>query len=167
MPAATPFYAFPYPLGTDLVSGGDDAIKALADRVETIMGKGTSPTVRTWQAMRGTAGAFNSPAWTGMVSVTLTGCPVGATVLLLSSLTLSAAVAGAQVGSRITSTGMTITPAATPLVNQGSANVWSNIAVYGIGVVTVANPVVTAEGLVNTGSGNIDAGCHLVAARIV
>jgi hypothetical protein len=38
MPATTPKYAFPYPLGTDLIAEGDDAIKALAERVEAVLG---------------------------------------------------------------------------------------------------------------------------------
>jgi hypothetical protein len=38
MPATTAKYAYPYPLGTDPVSDGDDAIKALADRVEAVNG---------------------------------------------------------------------------------------------------------------------------------
>lgn len=37
MPSATPALALPYPLGTDRVSDGDDAIKALAERTEAIL----------------------------------------------------------------------------------------------------------------------------------
>jgi hypothetical protein len=36
MPGTTPKLALPYPLGTDRVADGDDAIKALAERVETV-----------------------------------------------------------------------------------------------------------------------------------
>ena len=36
MPASTPTYAIPYPLGTDRVMDGDDAIKSLAERVEAV-----------------------------------------------------------------------------------------------------------------------------------
>lgn len=38
MPANTPKYALPYPLGTDLIANGDDMIKALAERVEAVLG---------------------------------------------------------------------------------------------------------------------------------
>ena len=36
MPSATPVFAFPYPLGTDRVMDGDDAIAALANKVEAV-----------------------------------------------------------------------------------------------------------------------------------
>jgi hypothetical protein len=36
MPATTPKLLLPYPLGTDPIADGDDSIKALAERVETI-----------------------------------------------------------------------------------------------------------------------------------
>ena len=35
--ATTPVYALPYPVGTDLIMNGDDAIKALAQRVEAVL----------------------------------------------------------------------------------------------------------------------------------
>lgn len=35
--ATTPAYALPYPIGTDLIMNGDDAIRALAERVEAVM----------------------------------------------------------------------------------------------------------------------------------
>jgi len=37
MGATTPIYAFPYPVGTDRVMDGDNAIEALARRMETVM----------------------------------------------------------------------------------------------------------------------------------
>lgn len=37
MPGTTPLFAFPYPLGTDPISDGDDQMKALAERVEAIL----------------------------------------------------------------------------------------------------------------------------------
>jgi hypothetical protein len=37
MGATTPKYAFPYPVGTDRVMDGDNAIQALAERVEAVM----------------------------------------------------------------------------------------------------------------------------------
>lgn len=43
MPASTPKYAFPYPLGTDFIADGDDAIKALAERVEAVLGPAWIP----------------------------------------------------------------------------------------------------------------------------
>lgn len=36
MPATTPIYALPYPVPTDPVAQGDQQIKALADRIETV-----------------------------------------------------------------------------------------------------------------------------------
>jgi hypothetical protein len=41
MPSSTPKYQLPYPLGTDRVADGDNAIQALAERVEAI-----TPSVR-------------------------------------------------------------------------------------------------------------------------
>jgi len=38
MPSTTPVYKFPYPVGTDRVTDGDNAIQALAERVENIFG---------------------------------------------------------------------------------------------------------------------------------
>lgn len=38
MPATTPKYGFPYPLGTDPIRDGDDVIQALAEQVEAAMG---------------------------------------------------------------------------------------------------------------------------------
>jgi hypothetical protein len=37
MPANTPIYGFPYPLGTDPVRDGDNDIRALAEDVETVL----------------------------------------------------------------------------------------------------------------------------------
>ena len=39
MPANTPIFGFPYPLGTDPVSQGDNDIRALAEDVETVVAK--------------------------------------------------------------------------------------------------------------------------------
>jgi hypothetical protein len=38
MPANTPKLAIPYPLGTDLLADGDNAIQASAERVENVLG---------------------------------------------------------------------------------------------------------------------------------
>lgn len=35
--ATTPIYALPYPVGTDLIVDGDNAIRELAERVEAIL----------------------------------------------------------------------------------------------------------------------------------
>lgn len=35
--ALTPIYALPYPLGTDLIMDGDEAIRALAERLEAVL----------------------------------------------------------------------------------------------------------------------------------
>jgi len=42
MPGSTPKFAFPYPLGTDLIADGDDTIKALAEKVDTVLGTPTN-----------------------------------------------------------------------------------------------------------------------------
>jgi hypothetical protein len=44
MPSSTPKLAIPYPIGTDLLADGDNAIQALAERVEALL----SP---TWTAL--------------------------------------------------------------------------------------------------------------------
>jgi len=41
--AETPIYALPYPLGTDLIIDGDDAIRALAERIEAILDAASIP----------------------------------------------------------------------------------------------------------------------------
>ena len=53
MPANTPKYAFPYPLGTDLIADGDDSIKALAERVEAVLGDGAGAWVPYVPAVTG------------------------------------------------------------------------------------------------------------------
>lgn len=39
MPASTPTYGLPYPAATDPLANGDDAIKALAERVDLLLGE--------------------------------------------------------------------------------------------------------------------------------
>ncbi|MFW0790107.1 hypothetical protein [Gordonia sp. CPCC 205333] len=43
MPAQTPIYGIPYPIGTDPITQGDKQIKALAERVETVMNEAEIP----------------------------------------------------------------------------------------------------------------------------
>ena len=50
MPANTPIYGFPYPLGTDPVSQGDNDIRALAEDVETVIAANTPGLVLINQA---------------------------------------------------------------------------------------------------------------------
>lgn len=59
MPSTTPKFAFPYPVGTDRVTDGDNAIQALAERVETILG-----TTRVSVVTKGPVSAgFKSTVW--------------------------------------------------------------------------------------------------------
>jgi len=55
MPAATA-KGFPYPLGTDRLADGDDAIKALAEKVDTAIGVCAAGTATT-----GVPSALNTP----------------------------------------------------------------------------------------------------------
>lgn len=168
MGSQTPFYAFPYPVGTDRVMDGDNAIQALAEKVEQTLGKGTGPVVRAWSAKNGVGGVFGANAWTAFCSVVLTGAPVGAIVAILGSAGMSPTTATALAQVRLASAGATIAPTvAAPKVNQSGANLWSNIAVYGIATITVAAPTINIEGFVNSGTVNVDAETHLVALRIV
>lgn len=48
MPGATPNLALPYPLATEPVSQGDDAIKALADNLDALLGGGWTTYVPVW-----------------------------------------------------------------------------------------------------------------------
>lgn len=97
MPSQTPVFALPYPLGTDPVADGDDAIKALAERIEALhvasrqvatsafFPVGTTSQVVTFPAGRfsaapavvatPTAGA-NVAMVTNVGGVTATGCTV-------------------------------------------------------------------------------------------
>lgn len=44
--ATTPIYELPYPVGTDLIVDGDNAIRALAERVEAVLdAAGVTPPV--------------------------------------------------------------------------------------------------------------------------
>jgi len=167
MGSQTPFYAFPYPIGTDRVMDGDNAIQALAEKVESVLGKGTSPAARTWAAQRAINGSFGSGVWTGLISMTLTGCPVGAVVLVVSVLQISHSVVGGLMFSRLTSPGATLAPAAQPYVNSGAVNTWQHNVVLAVATVTTAAPTITQEAQTNTGTATVDVGGHMVAVRIV
>lgn len=43
MPDLTPIYGLPYPVGTDLIMDGDDAIRALAERLEEVLDAASIP----------------------------------------------------------------------------------------------------------------------------
>jgi hypothetical protein len=147
---------------------GDNAIQALAQKVEdTLKGTGTS-SARVWSAKNGVGGVFGAAAWTAFCSVTLTGAPVGAVVALLASAGMSPTTATALAQVRLVSAGATIVPSlAAPKVNQNAGNFWSNLAVFGLATITVAAPTVNVEGYVNTGTVNVDAETHIIALRIV
>jgi hypothetical protein len=170
VPGNTPFYAFPYPLGTDLIADGDDVIHSLATAVENAM-KGTAGAPRAWAAVLGGAGgSIGQAVWTAVAGVTCTGCPVGAVLLAAGSVSMNTATPAGQLQARLASAGATILPSpatAAPLANQPSASYWSNIGVLGIATTTAPNPTVNIEGWINSGGASIHAGTHIVVARIV
>ena len=45
MPSSTPKFAIPYPVGTDLLADGDNAMQALAERVEALLSPQTGAVV--------------------------------------------------------------------------------------------------------------------------
>jgi hypothetical protein len=55
MPSNTPIFGFPYPLGTDPVSQGDNDIRALAEDVETVINTGMGLRLIKSQAIGTTA----------------------------------------------------------------------------------------------------------------
>jgi hypothetical protein len=55
MPANTPIFGFPYPLGTDPVSQGDNVIQELAEDVETVINTGMGLRLVKSQAIGSTA----------------------------------------------------------------------------------------------------------------
>jgi hypothetical protein len=70
MPANTPIYNFPYPLGTDPVSQGDNDIRALAEDVETVVsvidgkvGSGLSPASSASNGSLLVADGLGGSAW--------------------------------------------------------------------------------------------------------
>ena len=71
MPANTPLFAFPYPLGTDRVADGDDAIHALALAVEGQM-SGTAGTPSGPYRMAAGRVSVTPPAGGAGVSVAVT-----------------------------------------------------------------------------------------------
>ena len=78
MGSQTPFYAFPYPLGTDRVADGDNAIQALAEKMEAVLGKGTGATTRAWGTPYPTDNDFTANgAFIGLISGTLTAWGTG------------------------------------------------------------------------------------------
>jgi hypothetical protein len=57
MPANTPIYGFPYPLGTDPVSQGDNDIRALAEDIESVITPIASTTLTSaFSLIRSTSG---------------------------------------------------------------------------------------------------------------
>jgi hypothetical protein len=60
MPSQTANLALPYPVGTDLIADGDNAIQALADKLDAILWSGIPTATNPWIAVGsgGTAPAF-------------------------------------------------------------------------------------------------------------
>jgi len=171
MGSQTPFYAFPYPLGTDRVADGDNAIQSLAEKIEQVLGKGTGAATRAWGTPYPADNDFTAnAAYVGLISGTLTACPVGAVVLTIWVAKFNTpAVANALVKSRITSAGITwLIVSGEPITSTPSATrVWGTHTGVAIGTVSIAAPTVTVEGLA-TGGGNctIGAGSALQTVRI-
>jgi len=167
MGSTTPFYAFPYPIGTDRVMDGDDAIKALAERVEAVLGKGTGASTRAWSSKQTAGGSIGAGTWTSVIGLTCTGAPVGAILAVLAASTFSPTTAGGLAQARIVSAGATMTTPVSPKVNASGANVWLALPVFAIATVTVASPAINTEWIVNSGSLNIDPESHMIAVRII
>lgn len=68
MPSQTPGLKIPYPLGTDRVMDGDNAMQAIAERVDLVMGAGATGSVSAAPNYVGT-GTANKRG--GMVSLTI------------------------------------------------------------------------------------------------
>jgi hypothetical protein len=75
MPSTTPLFGFPYPVGTDRVTDGDNAIEALARGVETQL-SGGGATVSSPYRMHANQATITNPASNTGVTLAVT-FPVG------------------------------------------------------------------------------------------
>jgi hypothetical protein len=88
--ATTPVYKFPYPVGTDKVVDGDNAIQALATAVETALRETT-----TWVTIPlsgGVGGQIQVRLWNGVIfwRGLVTGLPAGAATTIVEAGVLAA-----------------------------------------------------------------------------
>jgi hypothetical protein len=84
MPGTTAKLLLPYPLSTDPVSDGDDQMKALADRLELLIGAPWTPYVPGFAGM------------TGTVDLARFWC-LGPTVIVQCKITIATVTGGIQV----------------------------------------------------------------------
>lgn len=163
MSGATTRFAFPYPTGTDRVADGDNAMQALAERVETVMGLATG---KYWTKVRGsTPGTYTSGTWTTLHSVPLTGLPIGGVVFVWASTILSNDTASAQIQTRISSATATIDPNATAMANM-PATLRATLASFAVVTATGAAPSIDIQGIANAGTSTVDPLSHVVVLRI-
>ena len=131
MPANTPIFGFPYPLGTDPVSQGDNDIRALAEDVETVLATNGLWLVKTQTIGSGVSSVTVTDAFSADYDnylVTYTG-GVGSTSTFLK-MTLGSTTANYYYAVN----GHTYANAA---ANSGSANV---AFLFGGWITTVGGP---------------------------
>lgn len=169
MGSTTTKYAFPYPIGTDRVMDGDNAIQALAQRVEDVMAGNTGMT-RFWGMQRTQDDGFpGDGGWKGLLTLALTGLPVGGVVVAVSNLSVNCTTAaGTFVQNRITCTAGTAVPAS-PFARASIPGVqwWTHLNVVCVITATGASPSITQEAMCSAGTATTLQGSHLVAYRII
>lgn len=158
MPSETPKYALPYPVGTDRVMDGDNAMQALAERVEAVLGTG-----RVWTAKQGNPVPVPVNAWTVVVEPVLTGCPIGSLVVVSGVVVITNGT-GCLVSAAVGATGGTVQQSFPR--SSCPAGGYVAVPVVSLLTVTAANPTAQLSVNVSAGSPYIDSETHLTAWRI-
>jgi hypothetical protein len=167
MAGTTPTYGLPYPTGTDRVADGDNAIQALGVAVED-----TLKLMKGWGTRFGSASSFPADStYRPLVSIPLTGLPVGGVVLAIGTFVGAHPSAGAflqtsfQNPPGLSHAGGFASPGIAKA--QPAANAYTTITICDIFVATAANPNLIFYGFSNAGgSVTVDAETQAVAVRL-
>jgi hypothetical protein len=163
MAGTTPKYGFPYPTGTDRVADGDNAIQALALKIEQTVGA-----TNGWSMQRGSTDGFaGDSTWKALHSLPCTGCGVARLVLVLAFTNLSNFTSGVYVQTQITSPDVSaVGPGSMISKDQSAGAFWFSQAVGYLCITNAANPVFTVMGLSNGGAPSVEAQSSIIAFRI-
>lgn len=160
MAATTPKYAFPYPQGTDRVMDGDNAIQALAEKVEAVMGTG-----RTWTGLKGADLSWSNPSVaTPLYTVTLTGAKAGDILQVTSTASIKSDVVS-DIYATVQANRATVTPSGAAL-GRGGAGEYVSLTYTAVLTVTDTNPDLTVTATVAAGSGTISGLSHLTVVKV-
>jgi hypothetical protein len=161
--ATTPKYAIPYPVSTDKVIDGENAMQAIAERVEAILSGAAG--ARYWTNTRAT-GSFSAGTWTGLLAPPLTGLPVGGVAGVSAVLTLYSNTATMGQLRVANGSGYTVVPAVPNPQGNILAGGLTAIALCCVVTATAADPTIIVEGHVAAGTPQVVTGSHLIAWRI-